>query len=448
VITRAIQLVSLLALVSSAAAWAQPNSLAITGTTVIDVSTGGLRPNTTVVIRGNVIAAVGDRLQIPAGSTVVDGRGKFLIPGLWDMHAHHEGTGEASLPLFVANGVTGTRDMGSALDFILPLRQRISSGQVLGPAIVAAGPILDDAPAGWPFRLRVRTAQEAREAVQMLKRRGVDFIKVHDHTPRDAYFAIADEAKRQGLPFAGHVPAGVTIAEAVEAGQRSIEHLANFRVFTECSGGRDYRPSQCMSLFEQFAKRGVWQTPTLAFMRKLLTINTSSSDAEADHVAYASPGLKKVWADNQRESNASPERIRAFLTLADASLPAVRDMHRAGVGILAGCDGLVPGFCLADELTMMVRAGLSPLAALQTATIDPARYLGKERSVGSVESTKIADLVLLDANPIKDIANIRHINAVIVRGKLLRRSELDTMLKKARDAFRPATARDAAGRLR
>ena len=448
VITRAIQLVSLLALVGWPVAGAQPNTLAITGTTVIDVATGGLRQNTTVVIRGSVIAAVGERLQIPAGSTVVDGRGKFLIPGLWDMHAHHEGTGEASLPLFVANGVTGTRDMGSALDFILPLRQRVSSGQVLGPAIVAAGPILDDAPAGWPFRLRVRTAQEAREAVQMLKQRGVDFIKVHDHTPRDAYFAIADEAKRQGLPFAGHVPAGVTMAEAVEAGQRSIEHLANFRVFTECSRGRDYQPSQCISLFEQFAKRGVWQTPTLAFMRKLLTINTSPADAEADHVAYASPGLKKVWAENQRESSASPERIRTFLALADASLPAVRDMHRAGVGILAGCDGLVPGFCLADELTTMVRAGLSPLEALQTATINPARYFGKERSAGSVEPTKIADLVLLDANPVEDIANIRRINAVIVRGKLLRRSELDTMLKKARDAFRPPTPRDAGGRPR
>jgi imidazolonepropionase-like amidohydrolase len=444
----AIPLVSLLAAVSWIAAAAQPNTLAITGTTTIDVATGALRQNTTVVIRGNAIAAVGERLQIPAGSAIVDGRGKFLIPGLWDMHAHHEGTGEASLPLFVANGVTGTRDMGSALDFILPLRQRVSSRQLLGPAIVAAGPILDDAPAGWPFRLRVRTAQEAREAVQMLQRRGVDFIKVHDHTPRDAYFAIADEAKRQGLPFAGHVPAAVTIAEAVEAGQKSIEHLANFRVFTECSRGREYQPSQCMSLFEQFAKKSVWQAPTLAFTRKLLTINTSSADAEADHVAYASPGLRKVWAENQQASNPSPERIRTFLALADASLPVVRDMHRAGVGILAGCDGLVPGFCLPDELTMIVRAGLSPLAALQTATINPARYLGKERSVGSIEPTKIADLVLLDANPVEDIANIRRINAVVIGGKLLKRSELDAMLKKARDAFRPATAREAGGRPR
>jgi imidazolonepropionase-like amidohydrolase len=443
VIARAIQLIPVLALVSWAAAGAQPNTLAITGTTVIDVATGGLRQNTTVVIRSNVIAAVGERLQVPAGSTVVDGRGKFLIPGLWDMHAHHEGTGEASLSLFVANGVTGTRDMGSALDFILPLRQRVSSGQVLGPAIVAAGPILDDAPAAWPFRLRVRTAQEARQTVQMLKRRGVDFVKVHDHTPRDAYFAIADEAKRQGLPFAGHVPPAVTIAEAVEAGQKSIEHLANFRVFTECSRGREYQPSLCAPLFEQLARKGIWQTPTLAFMRKLLTINTASADAEADHVAYASPGLRKVWAENQQASNASPERMRAFLALADASLPAVREMHRAGVGILAGCDGLVPGFCLPDELTMMVRGGLSSLAALQTATINPARYLGKESSVGSVEPKKIADLVLLDANPIENIANIRRINAVVIGGKLLRRSELDTMLKKARDAFRPPTARHA-----
>lgn len=198
----------------------------------------------TVVVNGRVIGAVGEKIAAPRGARIVDGRGKFLIPGLWDMHTHHEGTGEASLSLFVANGVTGTRDMGSALDFILPLRQKTSSGRVLGPRIIAAGPILDDAPPEWPFRLRVRTAPEARDAVRMLKQRGVDFIKVHDHTPRDVYFAIGDEAKRLNLPFAGHIPASITVQEATEAGQKSVEHLANSACLLNArAAGNTDRPS-------------------------------------------------------------------------------------------------------------------------------------------------------------------------------------------------------------
>jgi imidazolonepropionase-like amidohydrolase len=415
---------------------AQTNTLAITGVTVVDVTTGHTSANMTVVVDARVITAVGEKIAPPRGARIVDGRGKFLIPGLWDMHTHHEGTGEASLPLFVANGVTSTRDMGSALDFTLPLRQKISSGRVLGPRIIAAGPILDDAPAGWPFRLRVRTASEARDAVRMLKQRGVDFIKVHDHTPRAAYVAIADEAKRQNLPFAGHVPTDIALLEAVEAGQKSVEHLANFRIFTECSNGTAYRPSQCASLFERLAQRGVWQTPTLAFMRNVMTLSASPQSAEENHVEYASPSLKKLWADNQRASSVSPEKIRAFLALSDASIQVVRDMHRAGVGILAGCDGLVPGFCLHDELIVMVRGGLSPLEALQTATSNPARYLGLEQSLGSVQRGKSADLVLLEANPLQNIANVRRISAVVLDGRLMARPELDAILRKAKDEFR------------
>jgi imidazolonepropionase-like amidohydrolase len=414
---------------------AQTNTVAITGVTVIDVRTGATQANVTVVVGSRVITAVGRALSVPRGARVVDGRGKFLIPGLWDMHSHHEGAGEASAPLFVANGVTGTRDMGSALDFILALREKTESGRVLGPRIIAAGPILDDAPPEWPFRRRVRTGAEAREAVRYLKQRGVDFIKVHDRTPRDAYFAIADEAGRQGLPFAGHVPAAVTLVESADAGQKSIEHLANFRIFTECSGGAVYRPEPCQSLFAHLARRRVWQTPTLAFMRNIMTISASTEDARANHVEYASPSLRMVWADNQRASNVSPERIRAFHTLADVSLPVVRDLHQAGVGILTGCDGLVPGFCLADELVAIVQAGLTPLAALQAATINPARFLGLETSVGTVERGQSADLVLLDANPLESIANVRRIAAVVRDGRLLTRTDLDAILLKAKKAF-------------
>jgi len=153
------------------------------------------------------------------------------------MHSHHQGSGSGAVDLFVAKGVVGTRDMGADADFILPLRERIRSGALLGPEIVLSGPMLDDAPAGFPYRRPTKNAAEARIAVHDLKQLGVDFIKVHDHTPRDVFFAIAEEAPKVGLTFAGHVPSAVTVEEAADAGMRSIEHLANYRVFGDCGTG-------------------------------------------------------------------------------------------------------------------------------------------------------------------------------------------------------------------
>jgi hypothetical protein len=203
-------------------------AIAITDVTVIDVITGAHRTGLTVLIRNDRIAAIAPTISIPREATRVDGKRKFLIPGLWDMHSHHQGTGADSLDLFVAKGIVGTRDMGGDADFILPLRERVKSGETLGPEIVTSGPILDDAPPDFPYRRRGRNAAEAREAVRDLKRLGVDFIKVHDHTPREVFFAIADEAPKLGLTFAGHVPMNITVEEA-DAGMRSIEHLANYR---------------------------------------------------------------------------------------------------------------------------------------------------------------------------------------------------------------------------
>ena len=173
-------------------------AIVISDVTVIDVLSGAKQAGVTVVTKGGEIAAVGRAVPIPPGAVRVDGAGKFLIPGLWDMHSHNQASGAESLDLYLANGVVGTRDMGSDLDFIVPLRDRIRRGEVSGPEIVASGPMLDNAPADWPFRRRVTNAQEAREAVRDLKRHGVDFIKVHNNTPRDVFFAIADEAPKLG----------------------------------------------------------------------------------------------------------------------------------------------------------------------------------------------------------------------------------------------------------
>ena len=204
-----------------------PETMAISGVTVIDTINGRAIPNSTVTIRDGIIISVTAGGASATGARRVDGRGKFLIPGLWDMHAHHQMTGEVIAAALRGHGVTGTRDMGADLDFILPLRQRVASGQTLGPRIIAAGPILDDRPPDWPYRITVRTADEARNAVRMLKERGVDLIKVHDRTPPEAYQAIADEARRQGLPFAGHLPRGHHVRG--RGRRRAAQHRASGR---------------------------------------------------------------------------------------------------------------------------------------------------------------------------------------------------------------------------
>ncbi len=413
----------------------QTRTLAITRVNVIDVVEGRILPNRTVTIRGTTIASVAQNSAPPGGAQIVDAHDKFMVPGLWDMHAHMEMTGESSLQLYVANGVTGIRDMGSDLDFILNLREATSSSRTLGPQIVSAGPILDDAPGDWPFRMRVRTPDEGRAAVQLLKRRGVDLIKVHNYTPRDVFFAIADEARQQKLPVAGHVPLKVTIQEGVDAGMVSIEHLSeDGRVWKACSGGSEYRADACRPFFEMLARRRVWQTPTLVALAELPVIGTPASAISRDEMAYASKRLLEMHAGNQSFFVNQPEVVGILKNLAEVGKVVTRDMAMAGVGILAGCDAMIPGFCVHDELATMVGAGMTPLAALQTATINPARYLGRESTSGTVEAGRQANLVLLDANPLEDIANVRRIHAVIIAGRFFDRSALDQLLMRAKAA--------------
>jgi hypothetical protein len=279
----------LLAALLFGSAASRARAVAITNVSLVDVTAGTIEANSTVIITGDTISAAGRQVVPPRAAQVVDATGKFLIPGLWDMHAHYAATGEGSPELYVANGVTGTRDMGSDLDLVLRLRNETASATRVGPMLVVAGPILDDAPADWPFRRRVRTAAEGREAVRMLGNRGVDFVKVHDRTSRDAYFAIVQEARTHGLPVDGHVPMSVTLREAADAGQRTVEHLANFRVFTECSSGSTYRPEACRSFFAGIAKRRQWHTPTLAATSIFTTLGTPADDPVASHHAFAPP---------------------------------------------------------------------------------------------------------------------------------------------------------------
>lgn len=410
----------------------QTRALVITRVNVVDVADGRIIPNSTVTIDGRTIASVTRNSAPSSGADVVDAQGRFLIPGLWDMHAHMEASGESWLQLYVANGVTGIRDMGSDVELVLKMREATASGRVLGPRIFAAGPILDDAPGDWPFRMRVKTADDGRSAVQRLKRRGVDLIKVHDHTPREVFFAIAEEARRQNLPLAGHVPRGLTVQEIIDAGQSDIEHLDNLRLWRSCPG-QGYQPEACRPFFEMLARRGIWQTPTVAAWSELGTIGTPASAVSADRMAYAGRSLREMWAGNQ-SLFATPEVVRQLRAGAEMGAKVTSDMAKAGVGILAGCDTMIAGFCVHDELEAMVRGGMTPLAALQTATLNPARYFGLQQTAGRVAPGRTANLVLLDANPLADISNVRRIRAVVVAGRLLDRKELDNVLAQVKIA--------------
>jgi imidazolonepropionase-like amidohydrolase len=434
--------------------------LALTHATVVDVTSGQAAHDMTLVVRDGRIAAVGQSgtVAVPTGARTVDARGKFVVPGLWDMHAHlwdHDVT----VPLVVANGVTGIRDMGSDLDSTLALRESIVRGRRLGPRIVTAGPILDgprdDAA---EFHLAVATPEEARRAVDSLARRGVDFLKVYHFLGRDSYFAIADEAHRRGLPFAGHLPPTVTPIEAADAGQRSVEHLYGV---VEHVLGREamrstpfvelvkrYDEAKADALFRHLAARGTWQTPTLAHFHSFAFRDVPDSGYVNDpHAAYLTAEMRRRW-ERYMPARTLPADVAANRAAGYRKLSeVVGAMQRSGVGILAGTDNgikyVYPGFGLHDELARLVDAGLTPLQALQAATINAATFLAMADSVGTVQAGKVADLVLLDGDPLADIANTRRISAVVVGGRLIDAAARRRLLADARRAARrPAATPD------
>jgi imidazolonepropionase-like amidohydrolase len=415
-----------------------------------------------VVIGDGRIAALGRDVKIPTGKsvTVVDASGRFLIPGLWDMHVH-QWKKEAFFPLFIANGVTGVRDMFSPLPPIKKWRAEVTAGTTIGPQIVAAGILVDGpSPACAPCSIAVANAAEGRKAVKTVKEMGADFIKVYSTLPRDAYFAIADEAKRQNMVFAGHVSEFVSASEASDAGQKSIEHLTG--VLVGCSAKEEelrkenearlradgfrgdtmtleqdraletFDAKQAGALFARFKRNGTWMCPTLSVLRAQVLI--SDADFRNDpRLKYIQNFLKKqFWEDGFGFKDRTAEDNARYRRVFQMQLEVVGMMKRAGVDFIAGSDTanpyVFPGFSLHDELALLVQAGFTPMEALQAATRNPALYLGLLDTIGTIEKGKIADLVLLDANPLAEIGNTRKINAVVVGGRLITKAELDKML--------------------
>jgi imidazolonepropionase-like amidohydrolase len=440
--------------------------IAISHVTIINVAGGSTQRDMTVMIMGDRITSIGktENVPIPENAERVDGTGKFLIPGLWDMHVHMPTP--AYLPLFLANGVTGIREMHAFFPaMIFKMRQDIREGKLLGPRIVAAGAIIDGPKPFWPGSEVAGNEEEARKAVQSLKKRGADFIKVYTKLPRPAYQAIADEAKKQGLTFVGHVPESVSAAEASDLGQKSMEHL--YGILLACSSKEDklrkevveglgnldnkalrpfmarihsealdaYSDEKAQALYAKFVKNGTWQDPTLTVLRALVSLDDEKFTNDP-RLKYMPAFLKSSWPKaNSSKPPAEPEAIRKrpFTSL----LPFVIAMHKAGVRFLAGTDVTnpycFPGFSLHDELSLLVsEAHFTPLEALKCATINPAIFLGMEKDLGTVDKGKIADLVLLDANPLDDIHNTQKIAAVFTAGRHLPKPDLQKMLKDAK----------------
>lgn len=451
----------------------QPTSLAFTHVTVIDMTGAPPKPDMTVVINGDRITSLGPtgRVRIPRGARVIDAPGKYLIPGLWDMHVHITET-ERSLPMFVANGVTGVRNTGGVAEDLFRWRADVASGRLLGPRIVACGPVVDgENPSHPDHSVVVRNAAEGRAAVISLKRRGADFIKVYDGVPRDAYFAIAEESRRLRVPFVGHVPSSVTTREASGAGQRSIEHLGTVlegssaaerelrnwvsppappgdfsaiprRIAARGSRMLDtYSDERAQELFRLLVRNHTWQVPTL-LVKKIWAHVDDISTAEDARFRYVPRRVREGWSPQRQLlfRYRTPEFIAYNKRLFQKEMELVGAMRRAGVEFMAGTDvgGAYTyyGFSLHDELALFVEAGFTPMEALQAATRNPARFLGRLNAQGTVERGKLADLVLLEADPLENIRNTQRVDAVVLNGRYLPKQALQRMLADAEVAAR------------
>jgi hypothetical protein len=449
----------------------QNGVLVIKNVAIVDVINNKVIKDRVVVIEGNKIISVDKKANIPERATIINAKGKYLIPGLWDMHTHNSLRKDRIayfMPLFIANGVTGIRDMASDMssDEMMELRKEIETSTMLGPRLGAVtGKVLDGPPRPdtTMFTYPADTAV-AKQLVRSYKKQNLDFVKVYNMLAKDIYTAIADESRKNNILFAGHVPFSVTAAEASQLGQYSIEHLSdilisastienelraelaasksvnaiqssNKRMEVNFKAAQTYSKERALALFSIFVRNKTWQCPTLRNLQ-IVTADANVNKLLNDpRTKYFPNSIKENWKRVLllRTTGDSTQRIVFF----QQTLKLVGDMYNAGVKLLAGTDlasnFLMPGFSLHDELNLMVQAGLSPFAALQTATINPARFLRRDKDLGTVEKGKLADLVLLDDNPLDNINNTRKIYAVIVNGELLKRSDLDIMLLKVEE---------------
>ncbi|MBI1723855.1 MAG: amidohydrolase family protein [Gemmatimonadetes bacterium] len=420
-----------------------PTVVAFTNVNVVPMDRERVLANQTVVVRDGRIAEIGPaaRVRVPDDALRVDGRGRYLVPGVAEMHAHIPG-GNASpawvervLFLYLANGVTTIRGMLGGPSH-LTLRDRAARGEILSPTIYTSGPSFNGGSATSP--------EVARRMVEEQRAAGYDFLKIHPGVPRVAFDTMAAAAQRAGIRYAGHVPLEVGLERALEARYASIDHLDGY---LEWLAGMPRGPSQWFGL--NLAERvdqsriaeaaritreaGVWVVPTEALMESFVGSEPPEQMARWPGMEYLPAAMVRQWIQqltNFRSQGAwTSERAERFLAIRKR---LIRELHTAGVGILLGSDAPqvmnVPGFSIHRELRSYVAAGLTPYQALETGTRNVARFFGAEREFGTVEVGKRADLVLLDADPLTDIGNFRRQAGVMVGGRWLPREEVERRL--------------------
>jgi hypothetical protein len=447
--------------------------IAIANVTVIDTEDGTQQRGMTVVVAGDRIVSVGpaDSVVAPDAAEIIDGSGKYLLPAFWDMHVHIplKLSPQLYLPLFIAHGVTKVRVMsGDCHDPGDPLlsciedqrewNRQIMAGELVGPRITAVGSFPINGPVkrreGWPPFFGPGTEAEASHLVHHLMERGVDFIKVYSYMPRDPFFALMNEAEKAGIEAMGHKPLAVSAIEASNAGMKSLEHAQLF--LFECYPGAEkfrrttttrnpstldrremldaHDSAMCDAVFETFVQNGTWYCPT-HLTRKMDAFADDETYRNDPRLTYVARLQRKLWnadADGMIEHDPSPEGRKAYMDFYLAGLELTGRAHEAGVKVLAGTDAtdtyVFPGSSLHDELEELVAAGLTPAEALRASTVGPAEYFGLTEDYGTVAAGRVADLVLLDANPLDEIANTRAIYAVVFNGNLYTRADLGRLL--------------------
>lgn len=427
--------------------------LVIENVSLIDGVNPSVQPNKTVVIVGNRIKAIGEKgkVSVPPKAKIINGKGKYLISGLWDSHVHLN-SGKAFLPLFVANGVTSVREMGGDLQEVKQLREQIAKGQLLGPRIKTAGTIIEsESWIKWVLdlakkdgdvelheriskRIGIASPEHAKEVIKKLAEDGVDLIKVRNAASPETFLAIEAEAKKYGLPVAAHAPRmDLTVASA--GGLKSIEHADST---SSAMQNQDLR-----TVARAFAQNGTWYTPTLitGIIWRLTPKETllgliNDSDGKLDQRNLYVPNvIRQTWKRQlESQKNESPFDHAGETR---KGMNEFRLMHKEGVGVLAGTDfGVLlvyPGFSLHDELEALVKyGGLTPFEALQSATKNPPYFFNLQNEIGTIEADKIADLVLLTANPLENISNTKKISAVVLNGKHLSKLNLELLKETAK----------------
>jgi imidazolonepropionase-like amidohydrolase len=425
--------------------------VAIKNVALVDVEKGVAIPGQTVVILGDRIDQIGDHNQvdIPQGATIVDGRGLYLISGLVDAHVHY-----FDAPLFgrlmIANGVLLVRDMGMPNEYILPLRDQLNRGEILGPEMVAAGFILDGDPPLIPqISLGVKTPEEARAIVRQQADASVDMIKVYSTLDREVFLAIIEEADQLGLKVVGHVPDSISLEEAADAGLDSMEHWFGFekviaRLLGEPvdltysgMGSQAYYLERLVEVdvaalqgvYQRLKDRGLTVVPTVVVYKDFPDRNTVET-GNLPGIEYITPDLLAIW----KSQWAGQDDIPDFIWQNWAQI--VKGLNQAGVPLMVGTDlmvpGILPGFAVHEEMSIWQQAGIPAADILRSATLVPAQFMGMGDRLGSIREGKAASMVLLRANPLQDIHNAQQIESVFLRGKYFNREALDRLLDEAK----------------